>query len=345
MTRHETIFISVASYRDKLCPNTLISIYEMAKHPERIYVGLCQQNNTKDLECMMPRPHPLFPIIEKNVRKINLPHTEAKGPTYARFICASLFRGEDYFMQIDSHTLLVQDWDEILLEMFAGVEKKGVQKVVLSHYPPAMEDYSAEIENNKLVTTIEKVRFNSHGIPVFEGAFFRKPGPAPKKNYFISANFLFARGQILKDVPFDPSLPFLFEGEEILYSVRAYTHGYNVFTPNKNVIFHHYIRGGEPKFWDDMTLHASNSIMKTKHILGFPIELKEIKDPVLTESVKDFGNGSERTVEQYWQETGINIYTQKSPLSIDKFFTSPFMIFLYVVISVLLVILIILLLI
>ena len=86
MTRHQTIFISVASYRDKLCLNTLISIYEMAKHPKRIYVGLCQQNNTKDLECMMPRQHPLFPIIEKNVRKINLPHSEAKGPTYARFI-------------------------------------------------------------------------------------------------------------------------------------------------------------------------------------------------------------------------------------------------------------------
>lgn len=36
---------------------------------------------------------------------------------------------------------------------------------------------------------------------------------------------MFYAGHILREVPFDPLLPYLFDGEEILYSVRLWTHG------------------------------------------------------------------------------------------------------------------------
>ena len=42
---------------------------------------------------------------------------------------------------------------------------------------------------------------------------------------FAAAGFLFYAGNILREVPFDPHLPYLFDGEEILYSARLWTHG------------------------------------------------------------------------------------------------------------------------
>ena len=41
---NNTIFVSIASYRDDVCPTTLKSLYEMANKPENIFVGICQQN-------------------------------------------------------------------------------------------------------------------------------------------------------------------------------------------------------------------------------------------------------------------------------------------------------------
>ncbi len=42
------------------------------------------------------------------IRTITIPFADAKGPTNARHLAATLYRGEDYFMQIDSHTSFIQ---------------------------------------------------------------------------------------------------------------------------------------------------------------------------------------------------------------------------------------------
>ena len=41
-----TIFVSIASFRDPDCKETLKSLFTNAKHPERVYVGICEQNAT-----------------------------------------------------------------------------------------------------------------------------------------------------------------------------------------------------------------------------------------------------------------------------------------------------------
>ena len=44
-----------------------------------------------------------------------------------------MFRGEQYYLQIDSHSEFVQDWDEKLIKM---VEDAPAKKPVISTYPP-----------------------------------------------------------------------------------------------------------------------------------------------------------------------------------------------------------------
>lgn len=45
-----TIFLSIATYRDENCLNTVKWAFEKAKHPEKLYVGMVQQNCHKDCQ-------------------------------------------------------------------------------------------------------------------------------------------------------------------------------------------------------------------------------------------------------------------------------------------------------
>eukprot|EP01035_Chromulina_nebulosa_P039384 gene39384-53243_t len=47
-----TIYLTVSSYRDKLCPRTLKYLYTKATYPSRIFVGVVQQNEDSDLDCL-----------------------------------------------------------------------------------------------------------------------------------------------------------------------------------------------------------------------------------------------------------------------------------------------------
>lgn len=307
----KTIFVSIASYRDKLCSTTLLNMFEMAKHPEHIFCGICQQNNDAvDLSCIFPQDHPLYHLAIPNIQKISISHNLAKGPTYARYLCSTLYKNQDFFMQIDSHTLFIKDWDQVLLDMFLSLEAEGHENVIISHYPPDYKDHS---KNNTMVTFIQDARINQYGIPVFNGAIFKKPKQKPELNFFISCNFFIARKTILKDVPFDPHLPFLFEGEEILYTIRAYTHGYNIFSPNKNILFHYYIRSNEPKFWDDLYLANRDSILKVKYYLSYPINIHKIKSAQVKNSINYYGLGNKRSLRDYFKKAKIFIKKKNDP--------------------------------
>lgn len=59
-------------------------------------------------------------------------------------------------------------------------------------------------------------------------------------------------------VPYDHYLPFVFQGEEILQTIRGFTFGYDFYAPMRNVAFHMYAmlenteaRKKIPKFTDN----------------------------------------------------------------------------------------------
>lgn len=123
----KTVFVSIASFRDILCSQTIRSMFDMAKYPSRIFAGICEQNDprAKDEICKS---------IEKyasNIRKLTVHYKQAKDPTLTRY-------------------------------------------------------------------------------------------------------------------PFDPHLDYLFMGEEMLLSIRSFTFGWNVYTPNRNIVFHTYTRSSAP---------------------------------------------------------------------------------------------------
>ena len=137
------IFVSIASYRDRECDRTIDSIYRQVSNPNNVYVGICQQNNEdEDKDCYENLPS--F-VPKGNVSIMRLPHFDAKGPTHARYLCSKLWNNQEFYLQIDSHTQFLKDWDKNLISC---INECGGEKSVISYFPPAEYNNDDSLEKN-----------------------------------------------------------------------------------------------------------------------------------------------------------------------------------------------------
>lgn len=78
-----TIFVSIPSYRDPECQNTIIDLYEKAKYPNRVISGILWQiSKEEDKNCFQKN----YKKYEKNIKEIFIDYKSAKGPVFARSI-------------------------------------------------------------------------------------------------------------------------------------------------------------------------------------------------------------------------------------------------------------------
>lgn len=297
-----TIFVSVASYRDTQCADTIRDLFQQADKPARVFVGVCEQNAPASAgEACVPAALP------GNVRRITIPHLEAKGPTYARYLCSTLYRGETWFCQIDSHTRFVKGWDTKAIDNAAKCPSK---KPILTHYPRKMEEFGA---TDAGVPVLCKSKFDNNGVVTFESVIMAPPKDGtPRAVPFVSGGFVFMPGTAVSEVPFDPDLPHLFQGEEILHSARLWTAGYDFFTPLDNIVYHQYERKGAAKFWSDVpdfSQGQAETLRKVRRLLG-------LEQPFLTAYA--YGMGKARTLEDYWKFAGVDVL-KKTADSAAKF--------------------------
>jgi hypothetical protein len=281
-----TIFVSVASYRDAECPNTINEIFGKSKNASRIFVGICQQNSDTDTDCFNPK-------YKDNIRIIRFSDEEAKGPTYARYMCSKLYNNENYYMQIDSHTHFEKNWDELLIDMIPS------SKVVLSAYP---NDWITEKDPVKEISVICKVKYEKD-LKMFNslGGLIRGGDKLTFAPY-ITGGFFFTYGIFLKKVPFDPDLPHLFWGEEILFTVRMWTHGWDIYCPNKVILYHYYTREEAPKYFEnpEYQKYQPLSLNKVRYLL----KLEDKYDNSLPIKYK---LGKERILEDYYNYIGFDL--------------------------------------
>lgn len=289
MVRHDgSIFVSVPSFRDSLCSSTVNGAFEMAERPDMVFVGVCEQNLEQAERCAP------FGTRGDHVRVVSMPHDEAKGPCYARYVCSTLYRGEQYYMQVDSHTMFVRGWDDKLREMMRMVPPRSV----LSHYPQPYDPATGETRRERLHTVPVNcgVKDAKDGIPVFK-SLEKRPGASPRPMPGIGGGMLFMPGEALLETPLDPELDFLFNGEEILYGARLYTRGWNVYAPHENVVFHYYTREDAPKFWDDPEIkrrsRGKDPQTKVRRVLGLD------GSPPL---IGRYGLGWARSIDGYFQD-------------------------------------------
>lgn len=301
--RHPTIFVAISSYRDPELVPTIKDLFDKSLFPDRIRVGIVEQNDTKD----SPECHARNAGIDPQKIKIHSMHyKQAKGPTYARSICEKLWDGEDYFLMTDSHMRFELGWDVELIEML--LKTRRPMRTVISMYPEGFE------RRKKSDGTIEYIiplrrgwryeqlnRFNEQGIVEFESVTtYQAPPKVPQPVPMMGACFVFAHSDLLKIVPFHPDTPYLFFGEEMFMTVRMLSHGYDLVGPTHSVLYHNWTRNYRKTFWEhDKIVLRDLSIAKIKKIMK-----GEEKD-------SKYGMGDVRSWEEIQDYLGIHFDSKK----------------------------------
>lgn len=234
----DEIFVSVACYRDSECRWTIRHMLETAEFPQRVKVGVVWQVEPEDDAHMMDLDF-LGNDRKKQVRQMVMHWREAKGPCLARHLAQKLWRGENFFLQIDSHMRFAPKWDSRLIAMLRAAEKVS-KKPVISTYPPGYTglEQTANFSIDTQPTLLCASGFGSEGLLRIRGKLLKEPRSGPLPSLFWAAGYSFSKAALLQEVPYSPNLPHLFFGEEMAMAVRMYTHGWDFFCPTETVVFH-----------------------------------------------------------------------------------------------------------
>lgn len=342
-----TIFVSFASFRDIECGRTLSHLFEQAAFPRRIFVGVVEQREQKQHEPYCVTDDLLLCVSSAktddakqadafcplhNVRFRRTSPQEAKGPTFGRYVAGLMYQGETYFMMIDSHNRFVARWDAVLVSIYVDVVRRrqglSVQapwKAVLSHYPAAFErgiDLSADTGGRE-----RYMRLMCSGHFLAENGIFRLDSelirtPRDKqavRQPFVAAGFLFTNASVLTEVPFDPHLDYLFDGEEILHSARLYTHGWDSYMPTFNALYHFYGRPDAPKVWSVpgnlWWVHQKVSHVRVLLLLNQTMDAHRIRDSDaaayadgrVRRDMELYGMGKARSLADFWKYAHVRV--------------------------------------
>ncbi len=236
-----TIFVQIAAYRDAELSPTLRDCIAKAAHPENLRFGICwQHDKTEKLGKF---------IADPRFRVISVPYRDSKGVCWARNAIQSLYAGETYTLQLDSHHRFVPAWDTKLIEMLESLDS---EKAVLTAYAPHYDPSKARPPKSA-PWKIAFDRFSPDGRLLTRPSFIEnyRDLVRPIRARFYSAHFAFTIGAFCEEVKHDPSLYFI--GEEITITVRAFTHGYDLYHPHQVIVWHEYTRDYRRKHWDDHT--------------------------------------------------------------------------------------------
>ena len=237
-----SIFISIASYQDPLLVSTIFGAYNNAKNKAELIFSICDQSdnpiNIDDLD------------FADQVRYEHVNPVFSRGPCWARHRAQTFYQEEDYFLQIDSHTQFLPNWDELFKEALLKIEAAGLTdgyfaKPIITSYPRSFKvlDFERGLfelntgdKHTQVITYMKDSLFS-------RGSFSRQIGIPTKHTeithaYLMAAGCIFTRGKFVKDIPYDPN--YYFYGEELSMALRAFTHGFSFFHIPDVPLFHLY---------------------------------------------------------------------------------------------------------
>lgn len=258
------IFISIAAYCDPELPNTLRSLLLHAERPDLLYLGLIWQGEAEPFSDedmadiaklwnvgtetkgggMLPLPNHRRVVwdglLSGRIRLVRMLPSEARGPCWARYLAQLLWREEEFYLQLDSHMRFVPRWDTEMHRQLAACAESSAKPVLCGYgrgyqlgYPP---DW---VPPGALTPALNCAGFfDDYNILNIRYRTLQSDWLHPQKSFFWSAHFSFSSSAVLREVPYDPVMQMLFYGEEILMSVRLFTHGWDMYSPQRALVYH-----------------------------------------------------------------------------------------------------------
>jgi len=296
------IFISIASYCDPLLGFTVERAILTASAPQRLHFGVVDQSPAGTR-------HMVSLGAGARLSQVRIDATEARGPCWARALAMTLYDGEDWYLQIDSHMDFDPGWDERLV---AQVTALGAPRrpLAISTYPQAFrfengQPVPSAREAGVLAQVVKAGCEFAPGHPVLTFVACPLQATAPLPAFHLGAGCLFAPGRITQAVPYDPWL--YFHGEEQALALRLYTRGWDLFHMPGLPVRHLYndaASGAPPRalHWDDA--HEAG-----RAVSWWTLEQRSrarLEALVAGEDLGVYGLGRERSLADYAAFSGID---------------------------------------
>jgi glycosyltransferase involved in cell wall biosynthesis len=302
-----TIFVSIASYLDPMLFFTLHDAFAKAHTPARLAFAVVDQNVADQRAEIAALP------FAQQVRYVHIHPEDTLGVSWARATAFSLYDGEDFILQIDSHMLFEEDWDEKLLAQHAKLKLRS-SKPIISTYPYRFDivDGVPQPMKNEGRTALV-LRPHPEKNPTAEDAVLRFMArhlftDEPVLGCHVSAGFLFAAGTFVEEVPYDPYL--YFHGEEQSLAVRAFTRGWDIYHPLLIPVYHLYKSEGtayHTHHWHGET--EAKRAFRSSYLLERA--RKRLNRLLMGDGLPGaYGLGSARTMAQYAELSGIDYAKQ-----------------------------------
>lgn len=310
------IFISLASYCDELLFFTIKDSISKADNPQNINFGVVDQNESTQKDAIDKLN------LKERIRYVYINMLDTLGVSWARNIAFSLWNGEEFLLQIDSHTLFDKGWDTTLIKQHQKL-KEISKKPIITTYP---YDFSFDEDNNPVYKEqsskyVLVLRPHPETELKDDNAVLRfranhKLSDNPVLGCHMAGGFIFASSDFIEEVPYDPFL--YFHGEEQSLSIRAFTKGWDIYHPNIIPLHHMY-----KKIDTEHTTHHWHESVASKRALDAndlkSRAVKRINRLFYGDGMKNtpYGLGSVRSLEEYIDFSGID-YKNKT-IDMDKF--------------------------
>lgn len=300
------IFVQIASYRDRELLPTLRNIVKQSSGFNELTFGIMWQKENSET------------IAEfsdlKNVRIMDCDWKDSKGLGWARSNIQSLYDGEEFTLQLDSHHRFLKNWDQILIDMYNKLSSDSEKPILTSYasgYDPNNDSDLVPTPCRILPHDFKKsgtIWFNPNPIPNYKNL------TRPIKARFVSGHYFFTTGLHCKEYIYDPDI--YFAGDEISLSVRSFTLGYDLYHPHINVVWHHYGRTDRPKHWNDHNEQNKKINLVEKSWGERDIYSKQRIRQMLEQEnnnidLGQYGLGNIRTLKDYELYSGIDFHNKR----------------------------------
>lgn len=289
-----SIFVQIANYRDPESPFTIDDLFTKAAHPELITIGVCWQHFAND-------PFPYF-TDKSYINQIKITEVDAhktQGVCWARWLTQCMLTDEKYTLMIDSHMRFVKNWDLLMIDEL----KKCPSKKPLLSCLPASYTPPNNLNVHAKPSITKPDAFNEAGDIRCSGVMMSKELDNPVRGSFISGGFMFSLSTVVKEVPYDPYM--YFNQEEMSYSIRLWTHGWDVYHPSKVLLYHYYAPPNRSTHWQD---NPDWIKFQTRGLqrFNFLTKYKTDVDKDAIQEIERFGLGTERSLESFEQFCGVD---------------------------------------
>jgi hypothetical protein len=296
----ETIFVGIPSMADTETSATVRNAIESAEFPERVFIGVSFKDLDKKEYSRVLALKEEYPNINVEFIKLKKRDVSQYGTGDGRYRAQQLYSGQDYMLQVDSHTYFDKNWDSYLIKSFKEFKKEtNIEKFVLTSYIPYYS-YSPEGKRKRHEGDSFLPRypyfvvdeFFLQYLPKWEDRLISKDFDSQKFVPCVKFNGAFAFGDknfikntgVFKDA--------IFYDEELIQGINLIGDGFSlVFLNVKDFPIAHLYGddinefGGERTYFGDLLSSKKQMIVADKAVSNY---LNFILDPENSEKIKKY---------------------------------------------------------